>query len=368
MKLLYSGSTFCNESVFKRLLVVAEEVHFMDRPSVTFGDWGTIGHNTFARKIDSSGSPVLIGSIRPPSGPGDWLYNSYIKADINNPRFASIVLEGIQSSNEFASKFIQFEASYRNGKGKDIIQALRADRELLKSDLDLKLDNINMFDVSSHEKRQNTFKIILIEASINITSTIIVAEKSGMIPVSEDPYVTKLIASRASDSAYVGGTSKVAPYIGLDVAKAVIPDELLKQLTISEIMKYREKAKDAYTAWLTEINRVATYISDIDSTIKQGEIAKVIAADLMPKIIEYKNDMCAIRDDLFSDLLKKITIWEIPSLSLAYLSNLGFSGAISLFVTALAPVIPDAMDYFKERRNLNRRNAMAFLIRLSKNI
>jgi len=140
---------------------------------------------------------------------------------------------------------------------------------------------------------------------------------------------------------------------------------VLHQLPIPEILKYREKAKDAYTAWATEINRVAASISNVDGNATQDEIARVIAADLMPQIVEYKNEMCAIRDDLFSDLVKKIAVWEMPSLALAYLANLGFAGAIMLFVSALAPAIPDAVDYFKDKRKLERRNAMAFLIKLS---
>jgi len=368
MKLLYSGSTFCDEPVLKRLLVVAEEIQFMDRPSVTFQNWGTIGHDSFARRIDYSGSPVPIGTIAPPSGPCEWLYRPYIEADINNPEFVSVVLEGFKSSDNFASKFIQFEANYGRVKGKEVVQALRADNNLLVGNLDIEIDVTNMFDVSSHDRRRNTFKIVLIEASINITSTIIVAEETGTIPVSEDPYVAELIALRASNSAYVGGTSRISPYIGLEVVKGVIPDELLNQLSIQEIMKYREKARDSYTAWTTEINRIAASISNIDGNITQDEIARVIAYDLMPKIVEYKNEMCAIRDDLFSNIVKKIVVWEVPSLSLAYLANLGFAEAIMLFASALAPVVPSVVDYYKKKRNLERRNAMTFLIKLSSNV
>ena len=85
-------------------------------------------------------------------------------------------------------------------------------------------------------------------------------------------------------------------------------------------------------------------------------------------IVEYKNEMKAIRDDLFADLVKKIAGWEVPSLSLAYLANLGFAGAIALFASALVPAVRDVVDYFKEKRNLERRNAMAFLIGLSKEL
>lgn len=365
MKLLYSGSTFCDEPVLKRLLVVAEEILFMDRPSVSFGNWGTVGHHSFAKGIDSSGSPVPIRAITPPSGPGEWLYSPYIEADINNPEFVSVASQGFQQSDDFASKFIQFEANYGSRKGKEIVQALRADNNLLAGNLDREIDGPKMFDVSSHEGRRKTFKTILIEASIKITSTLIVAEQTGTIPVSEDPHIAKLIALRASNSTYVGGTSKIAPYIGIDVAKAVIPDELLTQLSIADILKYREKAKDAYTAWATEINRVAASISNTNGNATQDQIARVIAADLMPKVVEYKNEMRAIRDGLFSDLVKKIASWRVPCLSLAYLANLGFAGAITLFVSALAPAIYDVVDYFKEKRNLERQNAMAFLIKLS---
>jgi hypothetical protein len=47
MKLLYSGSSACDEPTLKRLLLVGTELVFMDRPSVTFaGKWGTVGHTS----------------------------------------------------------------------------------------------------------------------------------------------------------------------------------------------------------------------------------------------------------------------------------------------------------------------------------
>lgn len=141
----------------------------MDRPSVMFRNWGTIGRATFARRIDSSGSPVPLRAVEPPSGPAEYLYSPYIEADINNPSFVKIVLEGFRSSDEFASKFVQFEANYGSGKGKEVVEALRIDNGLQGHEFDFKVDGANMFDVSSPERRRETFKIILIEASIAVT-------------------------------------------------------------------------------------------------------------------------------------------------------------------------------------------------------
>ena len=366
MKLLYSGEEFCDQPILKRMLMVAEEIYFMDRPSVTFKNWGTVGHDSYARRIDWSGSPVLIDAVKPPSGPGEWLYSPYIEADINNTEFSRIVLEGLRSSDEFASKFIKFGANYGSGTGEEIVKSLRQDNDLLNGEFTLEVDGPNMFDVSTPERRKETFKTILIEASIKTTSSLIVSEEINTIPVSEDPFIAHLIGLRASDSAYVGGTSKHAPYIGMDVAKSVIPDEALNHLNITEILEYREKAKDAYDAWITEVNRAAAEIGNIEGVISPDEIAKIIATDFAPRVVEYRNDMCAIRDDIFADVMKKVTTWEVPTLSLAYLANLGVAGAVTLFASALAPAVPDIVDYFKDKRDVERRNAMSFLIKLSK--
>lgn len=368
MKLIYSGEEFCNQEVLKRLLLVAEEIHFMDRPSVTFKNWGTVGHDSYARRINWAGSPVLIDVITPPSGPAQALYAPYIEADINNPIFTRIVLEGFRSSDKFASKFIQFNGNYGSGLGSEIVMSLRQDDNLLNGSFDLEFDGPNMFDVSSNEKRKQAFKTVLIDASIKITSAIILANETNTIPVSDDPFIAHLISLRTSDSAYVGSTSKYSPYIGMDIAKSVIPDEALKHLKITEVLEYRVKAKDAYTAWITEVNKTASEIGKLEGNLSSDEIAKIIATDYTPRVIEYKNEMCAIRDDFFADVMKKIITFEVPSLSLAYMGNIGIAGALTVFAGALVPAIPDVIDYFKDKKNIERRNAMSFLIKLSKDV
>ena len=97
--------------------------------------------------------------------------------------------------------------------------------------------------------------------------------------------MAELIALRTSGSRYVGGTSRITPYVGLEIAQAVIPDELLGHLLISDILNYREKSTDAYTAWFTEINRAAAHINGLDSE----EITKVVATDFMPRLVDLRN-------------------------------------------------------------------------------
>ena len=131
MKLLYAGGSGCSEPTLKRLLLVGTELAFMDRPSVIFGKWGTVGHQSMFRRIDTEGEPVTISAYAPPSGPASSLYEPYAIADFENPEFAKTVLEWLRADRAFASKFIQPEANYGDGvKGKSIVEALGRDTTL----------------------------------------------------------------------------------------------------------------------------------------------------------------------------------------------------------------------------------------------
>jgi hypothetical protein len=92
MKLLYTGASYCSEPTFKRLLLVGSELVFMDRPSVTFTRWGTVGHASPFRQMDSEGEPVKISVHTPPAGPAGDLYAPYAAADFENPEFVRIFL------------------------------------------------------------------------------------------------------------------------------------------------------------------------------------------------------------------------------------------------------------------------------------
>src|SRR5712671_4159238 len=125
MKLLYSGESACNEATFKRLVLIGTELAFMDRPSVTFSGWGTIGHQSPLRALDTRGEPVTVTVHAPPSGPATGLYEQYAIADLENPEFVRIVLEGLRRDHAFASKVIQTEANYGDGvTGRTIVEAL----------------------------------------------------------------------------------------------------------------------------------------------------------------------------------------------------------------------------------------------------
>jgi hypothetical protein len=106
VKLLYIGTHVCPADALARLLVLGDELIFLDRPSVTFDNWGTVGSSSQMRRFSWEDSPVKVSVLKPPGGPARYLYESYVQADISNPAFVKAFLDGLKSDHDFAERFL----------------------------------------------------------------------------------------------------------------------------------------------------------------------------------------------------------------------------------------------------------------------
>jgi hypothetical protein len=328
-----------------------------------FGNWGTIGSPSFFRSVKADGSPVGISVFSPPSGPVNSLYQKYIETDIQNIEFIKTFLDGLRNSDAFTNKFIQLEADYGSSTGAQMRSALINDPKLL-APLESSVRQEHMSDIHTELGRRETLKVHVIEASVNVTSALLISEHTGTLPVTDDPYFSRLLALRTFDSAYIGGVSRLAPFLGYEIAKAVIPDEVLQHLKIFEILEYREKSKDAYSAWSTEINRVSSKVDQFDPDHAE-EIRRLIATELAPQITEFRNEMSSVRDKLFGNMVKSVSKWQLPALTLAYLTNLGVKGAITIFASTLVQSVPSIVEYIQARRDVSRTHAVSYLVGLA---
>jgi hypothetical protein len=377
MELLYCGSPLCPEATFKRLLMVADGVSFMDRPSVTFGKWGTIGSDSPARQFIQvmASTPVPLSVYKPPSGPVSDLYRRYIEADLADGEFRRIFLAGLAGDPLFAEKFIQMDAQYGSPRGnymlsgREVVRALLADEALLHAPISVEEIHENMYAVRDDLGRRATLALELTEASIQVTNAMLLSAQTGLLPVTDDPFLSELLALRTTQP-YVKGVPARAPILGLAVAQAVITDEALQRLTIKDIVDYRTSAKDAYAAWSIELNRLAATIDDIPGGDVEKRIARLITTEVAPKLREYRNEMKSASDKLFGDLVKNAAKWGVPAvmptLSLAYFLNMSLEAAAVAFATnAVLPAVPAVVDYLQATARVKRKNAMSYLIGLA---
>jgi hypothetical protein len=116
-------------------------------------------------------------------------------------------------------------------------------------------------------------------------------------------------------------------------------------------------------AWSAEIAKLATQLDEVPPNELAREVPRLIAADIAPSMIEYRHDMEAARDKLFGDLVKAVTNWKLPTISIAAGTYLTFHSAMSafaaLFGSAVASAIPTIVDAVVDRRQIRRNHAMS---------
>lgn len=366
MRVLYSGGTICSFETLQRLVLLADEIAFMDRPSVMVGNFGTVGRDSEFRKFRIDDAPVSFSIHAPPDGQKKDLYLRYIEADLKDANFIRIVLNGLKNDATFQRRLVQLEANYGWGTGRQVLDELLKDPTLYEGEYGSPTEPKLLYVPDTVAGRRQTLSTLLIEASIEVTNALIVAESAQLSPVSDDPYFCHLIALRASDVNYVSQPASAASLLGLAITKSVLPDESLSKLNMQDLFEYRRSAKDAYAAWSLEVERLGQKLLDIPAEQFGAEAAKLIVTDVRPRMLELRSEMALARDKLFGDLVKAVTKWEVPTISLAYLASLSLPTAIAAFAGALAPAVPAVVDYYVQRRNLVRKNSMAYLVGVSK--
>jgi hypothetical protein len=113
-ELLFSGDPGCSSQTLKRLMIIGEELAFMDRPSVTIGGWTMIGSGSPLRQFEGAmqDTQPSLRVYTPPVGPISSLHEEYVRRDLANPAFREAFLRGLRTSDDFAFKFLQLKADY----------------------------------------------------------------------------------------------------------------------------------------------------------------------------------------------------------------------------------------------------------------
>ena len=383
MKLLYFGNEqYPPGDTLWRLLVLANEVCFLDRPSVGFpGQSGTVGHINPMRQFFTGSETVKLSAFRPPNGSeAGGTYEYYMAADLQNSEFLRVFLDGIRDNEAFAYKYLQPAANYGNGvTGSQLRQFLAKDKTLYQASFDPSKspDIPMMYQPQTADGRLAILQMLLLDASIRITAALLMADELGATPVADDNIHPQLLALRTANKKYVGGTPSLAPFLGLQFVRAVIPDEVLKLLKVPDIITYREKSKDIYAAWNVEIGIAAAKIGDAELRNPSEAVRKIIVTDLLPKLREYENEMISVRDKLFIDTIKNVVTWEFPALSIGYIAHLGFTGAFEAFATAAnagaiagalgagaKAFVPPLVDFVASRRATKRKHAVSYVVGL----
>lgn len=360
MKVLYYGGTFCEDATLKRLLVVAQEITFVDRPSVKLSETsGTVGHPTEARRIEPLDPKYgVVISAHAPYANAVPMYQQYLKRDWQSVTFRRAVLDGLNDP-AFAGRVLALDDSYGDATGRQIRDALLSDPALRAPDLP-ELNRRMMFKIDTPEARIETLGSIVSDASIMVSGALVGASDTGCTPITDDGTLATLFAARCADAPGNGGQHAALAVLGDEIARSVLPDWVLAQLSIGDILDYRAKTKDAYVAWLADLDALVVSLEEVKAENYPEEARKLIRSNVTPKVTEYKRAMASVRDSMFGSLLSSAPTWAVPAV-VAYL----IGGPVVALIGGLAQAgLTASVTYYNGKRKAGRDHAVSYLLRL----
>lgn len=370
MKLTFSDSPNIDELTFKRLVLLSNELVFVERPSIQLADnYGTVGMPSGIRNLMSEfeGSPVKLIVDEPPNSTfNSAFYKKYFEKDLNNPEFLNTIFEGIEKYWIYDHHFDP-KQSHTSGEFKDYRAWLLANQSEIKA---LDIANVTrpeqVFQVTNKDEAFFAFKIIAAEQSLRVTSVIHVCNKYESNPTSVNPYLNKLIALRLSSEIYSGSATKTRQ-VGLKLIDCVIPDEALMQIPLQDILDFREKTKDYFENWTVEMNKLETLLFKDNFSITDQDVVNLFDTEINPRLRELKNEIRRIKDDRFKNILKTIKNTALSGIALGTLSSLSVAGAIASFIGAnlkTPQLTDDIIDANFELKDKKHSDGLTYLLKL----
>lgn len=337
MKLTFSDSPEIDELTFKRLLLLSNELTFVDRPSIQLADnYGTVGMPSGVKGLvkDFEGSPVKLIVDEPPNSTfNSDFYRKYFEKDLQNPEFLETIFDGIQNYWIYDHHFDP-KQSKTTGEFQDYRNWLLQNKEQI---IDSDIFNIprpeQVFQVTTKEEALFAFKIIAAEQSLRVSSVTHICTKYESNPTTINPYLNKLISLRLSSNIYNSRPIK-SRQLGLKLMDCIIPDEALFQIHWQDLLIFREQTKDYFDNWTVEVNKLETSLFDNDLSITDQDVLRLFDTDINPRLRELRNEIRRIKDERYANILKTIKNTVISGLAFGSLSSLSITGAIASFIGA----------------------------------
>jgi hypothetical protein len=205
-------------------------------------------------------------------------------------------------------------------------------------------------------------------ASVLVTTAMIVADATGCAPTSDNVHFSRLLTMRAGAARYVGGTGTTSPCLGTEVMRAAIPEAALQRLSVADIVAYRAISKEAYRHWLTEVDRVATRLDEVEVDRVAEELPRIIATEVLPKATVYRDELRSVRDKMFGGLVRDLWSWRFPTLTIAGVAGLNLPAAMAAFCAGASVALPSMVDYFAARRDAGRKHAISYVVGVTEEV
>ena len=380
IRVLYYPDFFVDHTTLVKAILLFDELHFMDRPSMMFGggpgQFGTIGAASPLRQYEASfrdeGVPFYVHNA--PMGPvqGEWY--EHIKADVNDSQFLGRFQEGLKASPTFRGLQIAAGIYGEFGNQDDVARRLMAvdlaaDVKTHESAMALFEDaGVRHFDLSNATGCAKHLISDAVTCSAKLNFALRVGAKEGFFPLSDaKPYGDLLGAkyARAIDKLEPAKNNLQMTDLSFAIFDELVAAPNLRKIGLKDAIRYRnvsENARQEFLEHLSEIQAKQAAIG-LDGDYA-GAIEKVITTEIKPAVQAFRNKLQTIDESLFGAVAKGIIGAAGGSSALTLFGDLSWPKIIALTGAGAAYVAKTTIDAILAERAAKRECSISYILSL----
>lgn len=369
-----------SETTLKKAILLFDELHFIDRPSFTFDNFGSIGAASPLRSFEASfreaGVPLYVHSINGGKLHGDLLDQTI--SDINDFEFIAKFQSGIKSSDTFKNIHIP-HGNYGEAGNADEVA-----RKLSSVDFAKTIKNYRSASELLYDKKIKPFNL---SSSLGCTKQLISdaalcsaklnfaleeGAKNDFIPLADALPYGELLGVK-----YKRAIRKLQPIetplqvtdLSFAIFDKVVPTECIERMTIADAVAHRKSSQKAREEFLEHMSLLKNKQGNINiSADYAGEIDKIIKSEILPAAHDFRNKLEGINDSFKGSLAKGgLGFLGSSEALMSIFADLSWLRLIGLAGGAAAYIGNAAIDAFLAERAAKRECSISYLLSLDKN-
>ncbi len=379
IKVLYYPDMQVSETTLKKCILFFDEIHFMDRPAFTIGNFGLIGAQSPLRATEQSfredaGVPLYVHSVDGGKISTDIMER--VESDLNDYSFLENYREGLSKSKTFRNQ--QFPKGNYGSFGSTQKELIRLFENIDLSRLantnavDFLKQNLSPFDISNPDA-VNAFllqRIALCSAQLNFS--LMKGANSGFIPLADaTPYANLLNTQyrRAAKNLENSDTTVSIADLGFAIFDELISNESIERMDIRKVVAYRKKAENAreeLLEYLALIQAKQESLLKYDNYLEGS--SKLIKTEITPAVTNFRKKLETIDEAFTSSLLKGAIDGAIVFNGIHIFTDIAWLQIIALAGVSGRYVLKAAVDNYFAKRALARESSISYLLSLDDHI
>jgi hypothetical protein len=374
-----------SDLTLKKAILFFDELHFVDRASYSFGGGGqgqimTIGCASPLRSYEASfrenGVPLYVHEA--PNGPLPAEILEQVAGDINDSTFLSRFQKGLETSAAFRNIEITPGNYGESGMQEDLVKTL-VDLDLAEglsqheNAMGLLIDgSVQAFRTRTAIEKARVLIHSAAKCSVSMNVALRASSSNGMTPLADALPFSELLGTKYQRA--ISAAHKSVPEVQLTdlsfrVFDELIPSEVLKNMSISDVVRYRKdstKAREEFLEHLSVLQAKQGAIKPDDDY--NAAVSKIVMTEIVPAATTYRKKLEGIGETFLGSLAKSawtaVGTMPVGAVGLTLFGALSWPHLIALATPAVAVVGNAAIDALLSSRSATRECAISYILSL----